>query len=139
MVIAPPTHIENHLLSYTPILGFDGADYLADKVSMTATLGMEQHLIDMFGDAGLDYADSAHAASDDDAGRNGNDAAQSPVNGLGNGEDVVWTPEAEKLLGKVPFFVRKRVRKNTTRYAQEHHLSTVTEDVLLEAREALGG
>ncbi|MCB0070919.1 MAG: ferredoxin:protochlorophyllide reductase (ATP-dependent) subunit B [Caldilineaceae bacterium] len=141
MVIAPPTHIENHLLSYTPILGFDGADYLADKVSTTATLGMEQHLIDMFGDAGLDYADSAHAASDDDAGRNGNGLAHSPANALGNGngEDVVWTPEAEKLLGKVPFFVRKRVRKNTTRYAQEHHLSTVTEDVLLEAREALGG
>jgi light-independent protochlorophyllide reductase subunit B len=55
LVIAPPTHIENHLLSYRPVLGFDGADVLADAVYTTATLGMEKHLIDMFGDAGLDY------------------------------------------------------------------------------------
>ncbi|HMO59978.1 MAG TPA: ferredoxin:protochlorophyllide reductase (ATP-dependent) subunit B, partial [Roseiflexaceae bacterium] len=55
MVIAPPTHIENHLLGYRPMLGFDGADTIADEVYTTATLGLEKHLIDLFGDAGLEY------------------------------------------------------------------------------------
>lgn len=133
MVIAPPTHIENHLLSYTPILGFDGADYLADKVSTTATLGMEKHLIDLFGDAGLDYETPLTDASQPSA----NGVAQPATNGPA--DTVQWTAEAEKLLGKVPFFVRKRVRKNTTQYAIEHHHDVVTEEVLLAAREALGG
>jgi len=57
MVIAPPTHIENHLLAYRPFLGFDGADVIADEVYTTCTLGMEKHLIDMFGDAGLEEVD----------------------------------------------------------------------------------
>ncbi|KPV48420.1 hypothetical protein SE17_38180, partial [Kouleothrix aurantiaca] len=55
MVVAPPTHIENHLLGYRPMLGFDGADVIADEVYTTATLGLEKHLIDLFGDAGLEY------------------------------------------------------------------------------------
>jgi light-independent protochlorophyllide reductase subunit B len=154
MVVAPPTHIESHLLSYTPMLGFDGADYIADRVYTTATLGMEKHLIDMFGDAGLAYETVAPAVAE------GNEAAPddllvSPtpvVNGAattanghatnGNGltpEAVVWTPEAEAMLGKVPFFVRRRVRKNTARYALEQGHSTVTVDVLQAAKEALGG
>lgn len=67
MVIAPPTHIENHLLAYRPFLGFDGADVIADEVYTTCTLGMEKHLIDMFGDAGLDFEEKT--ATDGDVGR----------------------------------------------------------------------
>lgn len=166
MVIAPPTHIENHLLGYRPILGFDGADYLADEIYTTAKLGMEKHLIDMFGDAGLDYTAGVQTA-DEQSGGASNGVAH-PV-GAPNGqvaadaaaqpaveptpavtpsvataprltiETIPWTPEAEKMLGKIPFFVRKRVRKNTATFALAQGYEQITVDVLQAAKEALGG
>lgn len=62
MVISSPTHIENNLLGYYPMLGFAGADVMADRVYTSTKLGMEKHLIDMFGDAGLEYEEPAAEA-----------------------------------------------------------------------------
>jgi light-independent protochlorophyllide reductase subunit B len=126
MVIAPPTHIENHLLSHTPILGFAGADYLADKVYTSTKLGLEKHLIDMFGDAGLEYEDGSPAEPDN----------HQPVSTI---HDLTWHADAEKMLKRVPFFVRGRVRRNTEQFATDNGYATVTADVLQEAREAIGG
>ena len=167
MVIAPPTHIENHLLGYRPILGFDGADYLADEVYTTAKLGMEKHLIDMFGDAGLDYTPGVQTGDGQSGGaQNGvaqHDGAQNgqveadipaplpaveptlvvvPAVAMAHRltiETIPWTPEAEKMLGKIPFFVRKRVRKNTATFALAQGYEQITVDVLQAAKEALGG
>ncbi|WP_448544388.1 ferredoxin:protochlorophyllide reductase (ATP-dependent) subunit B [Roseiflexus sp.] len=169
LVIAPPTHIENHLLSYRPILGFDGADVLADMVYTTATLGMEKHLIDMFGDAGLDYDEprteeprtgNQEVRSEDRASANGHpeagvsvgvtESSVAPSRSVAEEPDrattpsspavhPVWTPDAQAMLKKIPFFVRGRVQKNVERYAAQHGYATITADVLLEAREALGG
>ncbi|MGJ3238543.1 MAG: ferredoxin:protochlorophyllide reductase (ATP-dependent) subunit B [Anaerolineae bacterium] len=126
MVIAPPTHIENHLLSYTPIIGFAGADYLADKVYTSAKLGLEKHLIDMFGDAGLEY-------EADNMGQTESAAMPVPEGTLS------WSSEAEKMVSKIPFFVRGRVRRNTEKFAQEQGEAVITADVLQAARESLGG
>ncbi len=169
LVIAPPTHIENHLLSYRPILGFDGADVLADMVYTTATLGMEKHLIDMFGDAGLDYDEprteeprtgNQEVRSENRASANGHpeagvsvgvtESSVAPSRSVAEEPDrattpsspavhPVWTPDARAMLKKIPFFVRGRVQKNVERYAVQHGYATITADVLLEAREALGG
>jgi light-independent protochlorophyllide reductase subunit B len=159
MVIAPPTHIENHLLGYRPILGFDGADHLADTVYTTATLGMEKHLIDLFGDAGLEYEGSngrehegamaqRHEAGDGRTNENAGVAeeAAEPAPALSNqairqsgNQAIAWTDEATALLKKVPFFVRGRVQKNVERYAAEHGEFEITADVMQAAREALGG
>ena len=145
MVVAPPTHIENHLLGYRPILGFDGAAYLADTVYTTTTLGLEKHLIDLFGDAGLEYDE-----------RRTTDDGQQPADALsasasaphpeldaapasGAPASVVWTHEAEAMLKKVPFFVRKRVHRNVEKFAAEHGHASITADVVLAAKEALGG
>jgi len=137
MVIAPPTHIENHLLSYTPILGFAGADYLADKVYTSAKLGLEKHLIDMFGDAGLEYNEPATTPP------NTTTSPSTHHNGAPNVtvkiDTITWTPDAERMLNKVPFFVRGRVRKNTENFAAEHGHAEITADVLQSARETLGG
>jgi len=127
MVIAPPTHIENHLLGYTPILGFAGADYLADKVYTSTKLGLEKHLIDMFGDAGLEYDDP-----EADTPAPHHVRASQP-------QEMAWEADAEKMLKRVPFFVRGRVRRNTEKYAEEQGHATITSDVLQQAREALGG
>ncbi|MBP1465874.1 ferredoxin:protochlorophyllide reductase (ATP-dependent) subunit B [Candidatus Chloroploca sp. M-50] len=79
MVISSPTHIENHLLAYRPFLGFDGADVIADEVSTTCTLGMEKHLIDMFGDAGLELVEPAAAESAEPVLASNGNAAVAPV------------------------------------------------------------
>ncbi|HEU4326032.1 MAG TPA: ferredoxin:protochlorophyllide reductase (ATP-dependent) subunit B [Roseiflexaceae bacterium] len=146
MVIAPPTHIENHLLGYRPVLGFDGADVLADEVYTTATLGMEKHLIDLFGDAGLDYEAPAHAeaappASATDAPEPAPEAAlagAAPTAAPG-ALTPVWTAEAQAMLKKIPFFVRGRVQRNVEKYAGQHGHASITVDVLQTAKEALGG
>ncbi len=138
MVIAAPTHIENHLLGYRPLIGFDGADVLADTVYTTATLGMEKHLIDLFGDAGLDYDTPAAPAAAEPAPA----ATVSPMI-VPVAEDVeiapIWTADATTMLKKVPFFVRSKVQKNVEQYARQHHHPEITVDVLQSARESLGG
>jgi light-independent protochlorophyllide reductase subunit B len=147
MVIAPPTHIENHLLSYRPILGFEGADYLADTVYTTVKLGMEKHLIDLFGDAGLEY-ESSKKTSDFSEKSDVSTTQMTPltpatlttdVPAANCVEAVQWSPEAERMLGKVPFFVRKKARRNVEKYAAEHGHATITAEVLQVAKEAIGG
>lgn len=134
MVIAPPTHIENHLLGYTPIIGFDGADYLADKVYTSAKLGLEKHLIDMFGDAGLEYEEN-------NRGRQTADVPPPTTNqeGVLVPQTITWSQDAEKLVKKIPFFVRGRVRRNTEKFAVQQGEHVITADVLQAAREELGG
>lgn len=147
MVIAPPTHIENHLLGYRPVLGFDGADTLADEVYTTATLGMEKHLIDMFGDAGLEYANQAPKSEHATPSLENSElsTAHATLNTqhstLNTDSKVhpVWSNDAQQMLKKVPFFVRGRVQKNVERYATQHGFATITADILTEAKEALGG
>ena len=141
MVIAPPTHIENHLLGYRPMLGFDGADVIADEVYTTATLGMEKHLIDLFGDAGLEYEEASNLAqATGDTRHKTADAPIEPTSLAPPGlVSPAWAPEAQAMLKKVPFFVRGRVQKNVERYAAEQGQLLITAEVLQTAKEALGG
>ncbi len=147
MVVAPPTHIENHLLGYHPILGFDGADYLADTVYTTATLGLEKHLIDLFGDAGLEYEgvggkepgvgeSSPDQRNQQEHASIANETPQPPTPGS---QIPTWTPDAHAMLKKVPFFVRGRAQRNIEKYAAEQGHAAITVDVMLAAKEAIGG
>jgi len=52
---------------------------------------------------------------------------------------MVWTGDAETMLKKVPFFVRKKVRKNTENFAQESGELEVTVEVFRKAKDSLGG
>jgi light-independent protochlorophyllide reductase subunit B len=45
-----------------------------------------------------------------------------------------WTPAAEKELGKIPFFVRGKARRNTERYALEQGVATITVETLYDAK-----
>ncbi|MCW8797240.1 MAG: ferredoxin:protochlorophyllide reductase (ATP-dependent) subunit B [Chlorobium sp.] len=143
MVISTPTHIENHLIAYYPILGFDGADILADRVYTSCKLGLEKHLIDFFGDAGLEYEEeeperisNGHAAA---AGSESGIPDSGEAGEAGDADGMPWSPDAEKMLRKVPFFVRKKVRKNTENFARENGETTITAEVFKRAKEALGG
>jgi len=147
MVIAPPTHIENHLLSYRPIIGFAGADYLADTVYTSVKLGLEKHLIDLFGDAGLTQAqateDEPLATQEQPIETN----VVTPLNPTATHSAapntnvpllVTWSPEAETTLKLVPFFVRKKARANIEKYARANGIALITNEVFRTAKEALG-
>jgi light-independent protochlorophyllide reductase subunit B len=162
MVISPPTHIENHLLAYRPFLGFDGADVIADEVYTTCTLGMEKHLIDLFGDAGLDLPEKTERVSVAEPApvappvESSKPLAESPaavavasapapsqtspaaVTSAPAPVDPVWAADAEAMLKKVPFFVRGRVRGNVEKYARQRGHAVITPEVLLAAKEELG-
>jgi light-independent protochlorophyllide reductase subunit B len=139
MVISPPTHIENHLLGYYPFFGFDGADVIADRVYTSAKLGLEKHLIDFFGDAGLEYEEKAGAPSSNGTATASPETEASRDEGSESGGEMSWSDEAEAMLRKVPFFVRKKVRKNTENFARQNGAASVTADVFRKAKEHLGG
>ena len=51
---------------------------------------------------------------------------------------AVWAPDADKELGKIPFFVRGKARRNTERFAEERGLATITVDTLYDAKAHYG-
>jgi len=153
MVVCPPTHIENHLLGYYPFFGFAGADVIADRVYLSCKLGLEKHLIDFFGDAGLEYEESVAEApvfsvdqaasvvdhAVDVAASPSSAPASSPAPVIADDGEMKWTDDAEAMLKKVPFFVRKKVRKNTENFARGIGEPVITLEVFRKAKESLGG
>jgi hypothetical protein len=51
---------------------------------------------------------------------------------------VVWSPEAEQRLQRVPEFIRPMARQGIERFAADRGYQRITEDVMDEARGALG-
>jgi light-independent protochlorophyllide reductase subunit B len=125
-VISPPAHVLNFPLGYAPFLGYDGANHLGDLVNQTQVLGLEHHLIEMFGPRGQGrFAEAAPEGLEEPA-------APSDVT-------LVWDDAALKLIGRIPFFVRKKARTNIENYARERGLNRVDESAVLAAREHVGG
>jgi light-independent protochlorophyllide reductase subunit B len=50
----------------------------------------------------------------------------------------VWTPDGEKELGKIPFFVRGKARRNTEKFAAAKGIAQITVDTLYEAKAHYG-
>ena len=48
--------------------------------------------------------------------------------------DIEWTPDAQKELGKIPFFVRGKARRNTEKFAADRGLAAINVDTLYEAK-----
>jgi light-independent protochlorophyllide reductase subunit B len=59
-------------------------------------------------------------------------AVAAPAQSASN--QATWSPEAEKELGKIPFFVRGRARRNTERFAQDLGVATITVETLYDAK-----
>ena len=128
-VISPPAHVLNFPLGYQPFLGYDGANHIGDLVNQTQVLGLEHHLIEMFGPRGQGrFAEAAPEGHEE------------PVAAAVPGEvTLVWDDAALKLIGRIPFFVRKKARTNIEAYARERGLLRVDESAVLAAREHVGG
>lgn len=117
-VISSPVHIQNFPLSYKPFLGYEGTNQISDLIYNSFTLGMEDHLLELFG---------------------GHDVSKpEPLNVLELEKKVIfWTEEAQVELKKIPSFVRSKVKRNTEKFALIKNLTEINVDLMYEAKESI--
>lgn len=129
-VISAPVHIQNFPLGYRPFLGYEGTNQIADLVYNSFTLGMEDHLLEIFGGHDTVTADANNSLTSDSP------EGKEIKNSNGQSDFISWTKEATIELSKIPGFVRGKVKRNTEKFAQENNVSEVSLTVMYKAKEA---
>jgi light-independent protochlorophyllide reductase subunit B len=125
-VISSPVHVQDFPARYSPQMGFEGANVIFDTWVHPLMMGLEEHLLTMFrGD--FEFNDAAPAS------HLGSTAVvpESPKTAVA---ETAWAPDAEKELGKIPFFVRGKARRNTERFAAERAVNLITVETLYDAK-----
>jgi light-independent protochlorophyllide reductase subunit B len=132
-VISAPIHVQDFPARHSPQMGFEGANVIFDTWVHPLMMGLEEHLLTMFrGD--FEFHDAAPASH---LGHAAVSAASQPVApqpaaaGVG---PATWAPDAEKELGKIPFFVRGKARRNTERFAADRSVELITVETLYDAK-----
>nr|YP_010188646.1 ChlB [Bryum argenteum]YP_011020498.1 protochlorophyllide reductase ChlB subunit [Ptychostomum pseudotriquetrum]QZJ47449.1 ChlB [Bryum argenteum]WKV29125.1 ChlB [Bryum argenteum]WQH62920.1 protochlorophyllide reductase ChlB subunit [Ptychostomum pseudotriquetrum] len=115
-VISSPVHIQNFPLGYRPFLGYEGTNQIADLVYNSFTLGMEDHLLEIFG---------------------GHDTKEVITKSLSTDTDLTWNYESQLELNKIPGFVRGKIKRNTEKFARQNNVTNITVDIMYAAKEAL--
>jgi light-independent protochlorophyllide reductase subunit B len=143
-VISAPMHVQDFPARYSPHMGFEGANVLFDSWVHPLMMGLEEHLVAMFRDD-FEFSDTAApshlgATTERRAPPAAADAAEAPAADTMVMENpaLVWDRDAEKELGKIPFFVRGKARRNTEKYAQQFAITTITLDTLYDAKAHFG-
>jgi light-independent protochlorophyllide reductase subunit B len=116
-VISAPIHIQNYPIGYKPFLGYEGSNQIVDLIYNSFTLGMEDHLLEIFG---------------------GHDTKEVITKGISADGDLSWSREAQGELNKIPGFVRGKVKRNTEKFAREREMAEITLEVMYAAKEAVG-
>ncbi|MCA0304944.1 MAG: ferredoxin:protochlorophyllide reductase (ATP-dependent) subunit B, partial [Proteobacteria bacterium] len=145
-VISAPVHVQDFPARHSPQMGFEGANVLFDAWVHPLMMGLEEHLLTMFrGDFEFhDAATPSHLGHTTRAEAPRPAAAPAPAPApapvlaatasAAPHLSVAWSAEAEKELGKVPFFVRGKARRNTEKFAGERGLATITIETLYDAK-----
>ena len=146
-VIGAPHHVQDCPARYAPQMGFEGTNVIFDTWVHPLMMGLEEHLLTMFrGDAEFhDEAAPSHLSATAKA-RPGTAstpapaATSDPVPDGGQAPDAVvaWSPEGERELKKIPFFVRGKARRNTELFATERGIQTITVETLYDAKAHFG-
>ncbi len=148
-VISAPVHVQDFPARYSPQMGFEGANVIFDAWIHPLMMGLEEHLLSMFREDSEfgNRAAPSHLAV-------GTTAAPEPIQvdahrqpaGKAQRRDEIqiptseaedafaWTPDAEKELNKIPFFVRGKARRNTERFATERGVAQITIETLYDAK-----
>jgi light-independent protochlorophyllide reductase subunit B len=153
-VISSPVHVQDFPARYAPQMGPEGANVMFDTWIHPLMMGLEEHLIGMFRE---DFEFHAGAAPSH-LGRHGSAASDIPGIPLQSTTAIdlqsvpavstltgqsahtssatvaPWSQEAERELGKIPFFVRGKARRNTERFASERGVTTITVETLYDAK-----
>ncbi len=145
-VISAPVHVQDFPARYSPQMGFEGANVIFDSWVHPLMMGLEEHLLGMFKDD-FEFHDGA-APSHLGKARVPQALPVAPhevvspttVPEPANAGELrpAWTPEAERELGKIPFFVRGKARRNTERFAKECGVLAITIETLYDAKAHFG-
>ncbi len=133
-VISAPTHVQDFPARYSPQMGFEGANVLFDGWVHPLMMGLEEHLLGMFS-SDQEFHDGA-APSHLGATHAAPAAATAPAaaDAAGALAQAKWAQDAEQELGKIPFFVRGKARRNTERFAHEQGVALITVETLYDAK-----
>jgi light-independent protochlorophyllide reductase subunit B len=115
-VISAPIHVQNFPVGYRPMLGYEGTNQLVDLIYNSFTLGMEDHLLEIFG---------------------GHDTKAAITQTISSDSDLTWSKDGLAELSKVPGFVRNKVKRNTEKFARDRQIQAITAETLYAAKEAL--
>jgi light-independent protochlorophyllide reductase subunit B len=119
-VISSPVHIQNFSLGYKPFIGYEGTNQIADLIYNSFTLGMEDHLLELFG--GHDTKKPL--------------IVNQPNNSNLENKKLIWTKQAEEELQKIPGFVRGKIKRNTEKFVRAKNINEITLELMYEAKEA---
>ncbi|MCX8254918.1 Light-independent protochlorophyllide reductase subunit B [Beijerinckiaceae bacterium RH AL1] len=140
-VISAPVHVQDFPARTSPQMGFEGANVIFDTFVHPLMMGLEEHLLGMFREDGEfhDRAVPSHLAT-----TGGHAAAPEPLvqpqadvavlEKPSEAASLSWTAEAERELGKIPFFVRGKARRNTEAYARERAIASISIETLYDAK-----
>jgi light-independent protochlorophyllide reductase subunit B len=132
-VISAPVHVQDYPARYSPQMGFEGANVLFDSWVHPLMMGLEEHLITMFRDD-FEFADDASPSHLGATSKLPSAPVLDPI----LPDAVAWTPEAEKELHKIPFFVRGKARRNTEQFARDMRVELITVEALYDAKAHFG-
>jgi len=144
-VISSPVHVQDFPARYAPQMGPEGANVMFDTWVHPLMMGLEEHLIGMFREDFEFHAGAApshlggHGAVRSAPEANETRVETAPVAApakpiLNPGQLPPWSADAERELGKIPFFVRGKARRNTERFACERGVATITIETLYDAK-----
>lgn len=115
-VISAPVHIQNFPLGYRPFLGYEGTNQIAELVYNSFSLGIEDHLLEIFG---------------------GHDVKTAITKSLSTESSLIWSLEATAELNRIPGFVRNRIKRNTEKFARNQSIEKITIEVMHASKEVL--
>ena len=139
-VISAPVHVQDFPARRSPQMGFEGANVLFDTWIHPLMMGLEEHLLGMFRE---DFEFHDHAGPSHLGARSAPPAPAEAVvappvvqaeASAPQAAEVCWAQDAEHELGRIPFFVRGKARRNTESYARERGLSRITVETLYDAK-----
>jgi light-independent protochlorophyllide reductase subunit B len=141
-VISAPVHVQDFPARYAPQMGFEGANVLFDTWVHPLMMGLEEHLLGMFREDFEFHEGAAPSHLGSARPTAGNEPLVQPAATQALAVAAVatppagthWSAEAEKELGKIPFFVRGKARRNTERFALERGVVTITVETLYDAK-----
>ena len=161
-VISTPIHVQDVPARYAPQMGWEGANVIFDTWVHPLMMGLEEHLIGMFRED-FEFVDGhqshLHGGTEPQAATGATPAVAPaaerqaehqaapaaaavaveapPVAKAGNDVEG-WSRDGLAELGKVPFFVRGKVRRNTEAFAHAQGVTLITAETLYEAKAHYG-
>jgi light-independent protochlorophyllide reductase subunit B len=136
-------------------MGYEGANAIFDAWVQPLMMGLEEHLLNMFKedfefhpDAPASHLGAPTSAAETrssefsltDAhnagplGASPDSVAVKEIEAPALNGQVSWASDAEKELGRIPFFVRGKARRNTENYARERGIAVISMETLYEAK-----